>query len=68
MRRFIVVLLASLFLCVVAYHFIPSIASTAFMVPTHQFEGGATVGGFGVTWTMILFMGSLVGCWKLAAK
>ena len=68
MKKFIVVLLASLFVILVLYRFFPGMSATAFVVPTHQFEGGATVGGFGVTWTSLLFLGCLFGCWKLAAK
>ena len=68
MKRFIVVVLASLFVVGLLVHFFPGIASVAFTVPTHRLDSGSVVGGWGITWTMLLFGASLIGLGKLAAK
>lgn len=68
MKRFLVVFLASLFVMLVMYHYFPSIAEVAFTVPSHRFGSGSIIGGFGITWTIILFLGCLVGLSRLAKK
>lgn len=68
MKRLIVVLLASLFVLMIVAHFAPSISHTAFVAPSHRFEDGSHVGGFGVTWTMLLGAAVFYGLWKLNKK